>query len=153
MYIGSLLFSEFDLVSIGDEAALNTGATIQTHLFENRIIKSSYLKIGERCTVGNMSVVLYDTVMAKGSHLGSLSLLMKGETLPRRGMWSGIPCRAMMRHRPRLKGGQLPPATRSAHRAGAQLIGKNVGLGAKGIPPIVQPQLNFSSPAQPQDTH
>lgn len=93
VFIESLLFSEFDLVEIGDGAALNQGATIQTHLFENRIMKSSYLKIGNRCTVGNMAVVLYDTCMAPGSALGPLSLLMKGETLPHPGTWSGIPCR------------------------------------------------------------
>ncbi|GAG14503.1 unnamed protein product, partial [marine sediment metagenome] len=46
-YIRTTLFSEFDLVKIGDGAALNIGATIQTHLFEDRIMKSSYLEIGE----------------------------------------------------------------------------------------------------------
>jgi non-ribosomal peptide synthetase-like protein len=93
VYVESLLFSEFDLVEIGDGVALNSGATIQTHLFENRIMKSSHLRIGNRCSVGNMAVVLYDTRMAPGSVLSPLSLLMKGETLPCSGTWTGIPCR------------------------------------------------------------
>ncbi len=92
-YIGSLLFSEFDLVSIGDDTALNMGATVQTHLFEDRIMKSSHLQIGSGCSIGNMSVVLYDTVMAPESRLGPLSLLMKGEHLSTAGEWTGIPCR------------------------------------------------------------
>ena len=39
-------FSEFDLVHIGDHAAINLGATIQTHLFEDRVMKADYLRIG-----------------------------------------------------------------------------------------------------------
>src|SRR5205814_10249481 len=35
-FLETTLFSEFDLVSVGDYAALNYGAIIQTHLFEDR---------------------------------------------------------------------------------------------------------------------
>ncbi len=81
-FIDTTLFSEFDLVEIGDRACLNLGATIQTHLFEDRIFKADRLSIGEGCTVGNMAVVLYGTEMQSGSVLRPLSVLMKGETLP-----------------------------------------------------------------------
>ena len=40
-YIATALFSEFDLVQIGDYVALNPGVVIQNHLFEDRIMKSS----------------------------------------------------------------------------------------------------------------
>lgn len=90
-YIESILFSEFDLVEIGSYAALNAGAIIQTHLFEDRIMKSSSLKVGEGCTVGNMAVVLYDSEMKQNSTLGPLSLLMKGETLEAASRSYGIP--------------------------------------------------------------
>ena len=85
------LFSEFDLVRIGNGVALNYDAIIQNHLFEDRIMKSSYLDIGDGCSVGNMSVVLYDSRMEDGAVLGSLSLLMKGEVMPSRTRWYGIP--------------------------------------------------------------
>ncbi len=91
VFIETTLFSEFDLVEIGDYASLNSGAVIQNHLFEDRIMKSSYLRIGDECTVGNMAVVLYDTVMHTGAWLGPLSLLMKGETLAPGTKWRGIP--------------------------------------------------------------
>ena len=81
-YIGTSLFSEFDLIEIGDYAALNGGAIVQNHLFEDRIMKSSHLRIGDGCAVGNMAVVLYDTRMGDGAVLGPLSLLMKGEIMP-----------------------------------------------------------------------
>jgi non-ribosomal peptide synthetase-like protein len=91
-FIETTLFSEFDLVEVGDRACLNLGATIQTHLFEDRIFKADSLKIGEGCTVGNMAVVLYSTEMQPGSVLGPLSVLMKGEVLPPLTHWHGIPC-------------------------------------------------------------
>jgi non-ribosomal peptide synthetase-like protein len=91
VFLESMLFSEFDLNRIDDYAAVNLGAIPQTHLFEDRIMKSSYLRIGGECTVGNLSVVLYDTHMQQGARLAPLSLLMKGENLPPFSDWSGIP--------------------------------------------------------------
>jgi non-ribosomal peptide synthetase-like protein len=91
VYLETTHFSEFDLVRIGDYVALNAGAVIQNHLFEDRIMKASVLEIGDDCTVGNMAVVLYDTEMQAGSSIGPLSLLMKGETLPPETRWAGIP--------------------------------------------------------------
>jgi non-ribosomal peptide synthetase-like protein len=91
VYLETTLFSEFDLVQIGDGAALNAGAVIQNHLFEDRIMKASFVQIGDRCTVGNMAVVLYDTEMKGGSTIGPLSLLMKGETVAPETSWLGIP--------------------------------------------------------------
>jgi non-ribosomal peptide synthetase-like protein len=90
-YIGTGLFSEFDLVQIGDHVALNPGVVIQNHLFEDRVMKSSFLTIENGCSIGNMSVVLYDSRMGEGATLGPLSLLMKGEAMPAGSRWHGIP--------------------------------------------------------------
>ncbi len=38
-----------------------------------------------------MAVVLYDTEMQRGSSLGALSVLMKGENLAAASCWTGIP--------------------------------------------------------------
>jgi non-ribosomal peptide synthetase-like protein len=91
VYMETTDLSEFDLVRIGDEAALNADCTIQTHLFEDRVMKMSNIHIGPRAAVGAGSLVLYDTVLQEGAALGDLSLLMKGETLPARTRWEGIP--------------------------------------------------------------
>jgi non-ribosomal peptide synthetase-like protein len=90
-FLHTTLFSEFDLVKIGDNAALNIGSTIQTHLFEDRMMKADTLEIGDGCSIGNMSVVLYGAKMQPASSLGPMSLLMKGETLPVATRWHGIP--------------------------------------------------------------
>jgi non-ribosomal peptide synthetase-like protein len=95
VYLETTYFSEFDLVDIGDHAALNFGATIQTHLFEDRVMKADRLRIGTGASVGNMAVVLYDTNIERGACLGQFSLLMKGESLPPDSRWAGIPSEPM----------------------------------------------------------
>jgi non-ribosomal peptide synthetase-like protein len=91
VFLETSLMSEFDLITIGDRAALNIGSTIQPHLFEDRVMKSDTIDIGENCSVGNMAVVLYGTRMEKGAALETLSVLMKGEALPSWSRWHGIP--------------------------------------------------------------
>lgn len=93
VYLDTTDITEFDLVSIGDEAEVNADATLQTHLFEDRVMKMSRVDIGDCCTVGSASLVLYDTRMEPGAQLNDLSLLMKGETLPAGTSWEGIPAR------------------------------------------------------------
>jgi non-ribosomal peptide synthetase-like protein len=94
VYMETTDLSEFDLVRVGDQAALNADCTIQTHLFEDRVMKMSTIDIAPCCKVGAGSLVLYDTRFEEGAALGDLSLLMKGETLPAWTGWEGIPARA-----------------------------------------------------------
>ncbi|NML63868.1 amino acid adenylation domain-containing protein [Hymenobacter sp. RP-2-7] len=91
VYMDTTEITEFDLAWVADHAVLNNGATIQTHLFEDRVMKMSNLRIGRYATVGTSSVVLYDSVIGPGATLKSLSLLMKGEQLPAETRWQGIP--------------------------------------------------------------
>lgn len=95
VYMETTEITEFDLVHIGDYASVNYLCTIQTHLFEDRVMKMSDLFIGDDCTVGAMSVVLYDSVMEKGSSIDGLSLVMKGEVIPQQTKWAGSPAKFM----------------------------------------------------------
>lgn len=85
--------TEHDLVSIGDDAALNEDCGLQTHLFEDRVMKVSGLHVGPRATVGSLAIVLYDSVIEDDAQLGDLSVLMKGETLPTGTSWEGSPAK------------------------------------------------------------
>lgn len=91
VFIDTADFTEFDLISIEDEACINSEAIIQTHLYEDRIFKMSTVHIQKGCNVGTASIVLYSTVMEPNSSLGNFSLLMKGERLPNNTQWQGIP--------------------------------------------------------------
>jgi non-ribosomal peptide synthetase-like protein len=97
VYLETTDFSEFDLVSIGDEVALNADCTMQTHLFEDRVMKLGTIELAPGSTVGAGSLVLYDTKIEPGASIGDLSLLMKGETLPANTRWHGIPARCLQR--------------------------------------------------------
>lgn len=86
-------FTEFDLVRIGDDVALNDDCTIQTHLFEDRVMKMSTITIGSRVSIGSCTVILYGTVIEDEVKIGDLSLLMKGERLYAGSQWAGAPVR------------------------------------------------------------
>jgi len=100
VYIHTTGLIEFDLVEVGDRAAINDEAVLQSHLFEDRMLKASGLRVGADCTVGAGSVVLYDAEMEDGSRLDALSLLMKGERLPAGTAWAGSPAAWVVAARP-----------------------------------------------------
>jgi non-ribosomal peptide synthetase-like protein len=95
VYLDTTELTEFDLVQIGDDVAINHDCTLQTHLFEDRVMKMSTVDIGAGCHLGSMSLVLYDTRLEPGSSVDDLSLVMKGETLPANTHWTGIPGRRL----------------------------------------------------------
>lgn len=90
-YIDSTWFTEFDLITLGNQVALNENANLQTHLFQDRVMACGELNLGDRTVVGSMSTVLYQSELHEGSRLGDLSLVMKGEQLPAQTQWHGAP--------------------------------------------------------------
>ena len=93
-WIGTTYLTEFDLVHVHDDATVGTGVSLQTHLFEDRVMKMSTVTIGEGATVGTRAIVLYDAVVGPQVSLDALSLLMKGEELSDGSQWRGIPAQA-----------------------------------------------------------
>lgn len=91
VYLETTYTTEFDLVRIGDDAAVGRAASLQTHLFEDRVMKMSTVTIGAGAAVGPRAVVLYDTTVGERTLLEGLSLVMKGEFLPPDTSWQGIP--------------------------------------------------------------
>lgn len=92
-YIDTTDITEFDLVDIGDDVALNDLAGLQTHLFEDRVMKVSRVTVRDRATIGSYAIVLYDAEIGKDAQLGDLSVIMKGEVLPDGTAWEGSPAR------------------------------------------------------------
>jgi non-ribosomal peptide synthetase-like protein len=83
--------TEFDCVSVGDYAALNDLCALQTHLYEDRVMKVGKVFVGNGVTVGASSTVLYDTIVSDYARLGPLTLVMKGEQIPANSEWVGAP--------------------------------------------------------------
>ena len=83
--------TEFDMVSIGDDAALNADCGPQTHLFEDRVMKVGPVKIGCRSSIGAGTIILYDSEVGDDTKIEALSLVMKGERLAPATDWTGSP--------------------------------------------------------------
>jgi non-ribosomal peptide synthetase-like protein len=83
--------TEYDMVNIGDDSALNEDCGPQTHLFEDRVMKVGAIKIGKRCSVGAKTIILYDSEIGDNVVIAPLSLIMKGEKLESESEWVGSP--------------------------------------------------------------
>ncbi|MGW1408280.1 Pls/PosA family non-ribosomal peptide synthetase [Streptomyces sp. NPDC002403] len=90
-WIGTTYLTEFDLVEVGDDAEIGMHVSLQSHLFEDRVMKMSKVTVGAGASIGPRTVVLYDTVVGADVRLGALSLVMKGERLTAGTSWQGLP--------------------------------------------------------------
>ncbi|MFD1281869.1 Pls/PosA family non-ribosomal peptide synthetase [Methylobacterium goesingense] len=83
--------TEFDCVTIGDYATINRTSALQTHLYEDRIMKVGRVEVGRGVSVGAFSTVLYDTRVGDYARLRPLTIVMKGESIPAHSEWEGAP--------------------------------------------------------------
>ncbi|MER7679403.1 Pls/PosA family non-ribosomal peptide synthetase [Streptomyces sp. NPDC096934] len=95
-WIATTFMTEFDLVHVGDDVAVGEFTSLQTHLFEDRVMKMDRVTVDADASIGPRCVVLYDARVGTGAGLDALSLVMKGERLPDGTRWQGIP--AARRH-------------------------------------------------------
>jgi non-ribosomal peptide synthetase-like protein len=91
VYMNTTDITEFDMVYIGTDSALNEDSGPQTHLFEDKVMKVGTIKIGDRVSIGARSIILYDTTIGNDVKVDSLSLIMKGEVLSPDTSWIGSP--------------------------------------------------------------
>jgi acetyltransferase-like isoleucine patch superfamily enzyme len=90
-YIEQAILTEPDLIRIGDYCTLEKSATIQAHLFQDRIRTCDHVRLGDGCSVGKDAVVLLGAELKDGAALSSLSLVMRHESLPPNSKWHGSP--------------------------------------------------------------
>ncbi len=83
--------TEFDCVSVGDFCAINSLSALQTHLYEDRVMKVGRVALGRGVTVGSAATVLYDTHCGDYARVGPLTIIMKGEEIPASSSWQGAP--------------------------------------------------------------
>jgi non-ribosomal peptide synthetase-like protein len=83
--------TEFDCIDVGDFCAINSLSALQTHLYEDRVMKVGRVKLSPGVTIGSGSTVLYDTHVGEFARIGMLTIVMKGESIPAHGEWEGAP--------------------------------------------------------------
>ncbi|HLO78763.1 MAG TPA: Pls/PosA family non-ribosomal peptide synthetase, partial [Magnetospirillum sp.] len=91
VYMDTTDITEFDCVSVGDHTVVNATAGLQTHLYEDRVMKVGRVHVGTGVTIGCTATVLYDTHIGDFAHIGPLTIVMKGEELPAHSAWHGAP--------------------------------------------------------------
>ncbi len=83
--------TEFDCIKVGDFCTIADHAVLQTHLYEDRIMKVGRIEVGRGVSIGTNTTVLYDTVIGDYARLGQLTIVMKGEGIPAHSEWAGAP--------------------------------------------------------------
>ncbi len=100
VFIDTTDITEFDCVDVGDFCAINASAALQTHLYEDRVMKVGKVFLGQGVTVGCNSTVLYDTKVGDFSRIGHLTIIMKGEEIPAHSEWQGAPAQTFAAGQP-----------------------------------------------------
>lgn len=83
--------TEYDMVTLEDESVINRHAGPQTHLFEDRVMKVGSVHLEERACMKSYAICLPNSRICANGQLGSMSLLMKGESIPSDQAWEGAP--------------------------------------------------------------
>ena len=83
--------TEFDCVEVGDFCTINASSALQTHLYEDRVMKVGRVVLGRGVVVGANATVLYDTHIGDYARLRPLTIVMKGEAFPAHSEWEGAP--------------------------------------------------------------
>ena len=135
VWFGTTYLTEFDLVRIGDDATIGTESSLQTHLFEDRVMKMSTVTISAGASIGTRSIILYDTIIGEHASLSPLSLLMKGEELPPNTRWRGIPAEAILADDPPTRGAEDSVLRQSITDPGNAALGLTATRDeGKGVP-------------------
>jgi non-ribosomal peptide synthetase-like protein len=86
-----LTITEFDVVVLGDGSVVNRHATVQTHLFHDRLMRIGRVTLGPGSSLGPASAALPDSAIGAGTRVGGRSVVLRGEELPPGTSWHGTP--------------------------------------------------------------
>ncbi|HHU38543.1 MAG TPA: AMP-binding protein [Propionibacterium sp.] len=82
---------EPDLVEVGPGATISRGCVVQTHLFHDRVLALDTVVVKAGATLAPNSVTLPGSTVGRHATIGPASLVMRGESVPRRTRWIGNP--------------------------------------------------------------
>ncbi|HZZ47054.1 MAG TPA: Pls/PosA family non-ribosomal peptide synthetase [Pseudonocardia sp.] len=145
---------ETDLVQLADGSTVNRGCVLQTHLFQDRIMRTEQVRLGAGATLGPHSILLPGAEVGSGAVIGGTSLVMRGEQVPSDSSWLGNPIAPWpddlaYPDRPAGRGRHsaapvLSPAPGATSRAGVALAAALAVLASGGLAASLQ--LAYSRP-------
>lgn len=90
--------TEFDCIKVGDFCVIADHGVLQTHLYEDRVMKVGRIELGKGVSVGTNTTVLYDTKIGDFARLNNLTVVMRGESIPAHTEWEGAPAVPVIHH-------------------------------------------------------
>ncbi len=90
-YLEFPYFCEPDLCEVGDYVNMERTASLQAHLFQDRVRTTGPIRVGDFCSLGADSVVLLGAVLSDNVSVSALSLVLRSEELPSHSQWHGLP--------------------------------------------------------------
>ena len=90
-YLGHSIVTEPDMISVGNHATIESGGTLQAHLFQDRMRIVKPVALGDSVSLGANSIVLLGGKLHNNVTFSPLSLNMRDEELPPRTEWHGSP--------------------------------------------------------------
>lgn len=100
VWLESWWLPEFDIIDIGDNATVNRGTVIQTHLFHDRVMSLVPTRLADGATLGVNSFVLPGSTIGTRTIVGNGSLVLRDEELPPDSYWQGNPVEALVKEIP-----------------------------------------------------
>jgi acetyltransferase-like isoleucine patch superfamily enzyme len=88
---------EFDLLELGDGAAINDDCDATAHTVERMVLKMAPVKVEANASIFPGSVVMPGGLMEKGSLLLERSQVLKGDVVRAREVWAGQPAKRAFR--------------------------------------------------------
>ncbi|WIM68001.1 AMP-binding protein [Corynebacterium breve] len=82
---------EFDLIIIDDNATVNRGTVLQTHLFHDRVMSLEPVHLEAGSTLGPSSFMLPGSAIGERSTIGPASLILRHDRIPGDSVWEGNP--------------------------------------------------------------
>ena len=87
----TLNITEFDVVKLADGCVVNRHAVVETHLFQDRLMRIGPATLAPEATLGPSAAALPDTTIGAGCTVSGRSIVMRGEQLPAHTRWHGAP--------------------------------------------------------------
>jgi len=79
------------LVSVGDDAVLNTGSVVQCHSLEDGYCQTDHTTVGDHAVLGVKAFVHYGVTVGHAATVGAHAFVLKGERLGIGERWQGNP--------------------------------------------------------------
>ena len=88
-------------VEVGDEVVIGGDVTLVAHSVEAGRLVTSRVKIGNRVTLGLMSVIMPGCQVGDNAIVAANAVLKKGTIIPPNTVWAGIPAVQVGERKPR----------------------------------------------------